>query len=317
MAGKLEYLRDKSLSPADAVRQTLRSVEERLPKLKALSGDEVLALLADLDVVWLGLEEMEGSGLDVRPELARWRAIEGAVQRAASSLLRRLGGPAALARARPAPVPPPDGARWWWYLDELVGRQDRRRRRRLLAAGGILLGLLPGIVLLFQTVLRPDPRLVAQLQQRDAAVSALVAGDYAQALQAAEAGLALAPDDPDFLVLRGLALEGLDRPDEAEQSFAAAQRSVGPLAFRLTRGQFYFQAGFNQASLQDAILIVNLDPDSAEGWFLVGLNGQALGDRKLARAAYERAALLAQEQGNDALYVQARVNFATLSSLPP
>jgi tetratricopeptide (TPR) repeat protein len=310
-AGKSTYLRDKQLTPADAVRQSLRSLEERLPKLKNFPTGDVRLLLEDLDRVYLGLEQLQQAGVDVRSEKVRLEAIEGAVRKAAPRLLRQLGGAEPLRQARP--VPTPAAARWWWYLDARVARARRKRREQQLIVGGIVTLAFVTVIALFQTVLKPDPKVIGRLKKRDAALAAMQAGDYGEALQIVEAGLAEAPDDLDFQVLRVITLEQLGRPAEVERAMTEASQRLGLEEFYLIRGQYHFQAGLFEPGRKDAQAILALEPESAEGWFLLAITSQALGNPAEAREAYERAADLARVQGNQALFVQARLNLGTLS----
>lgn len=89
----------------------------------------------------------------------------------------------------------------------------------------------------------PTPQQVAERQDREAlelaaandklhraeelssfSVRALAAGNYDMALAKAEAGLAIAPDDPWLLYNKGTALAGLERTDESLATLRRAER---------------------------------------------------------------------------------------------
>ncbi|MFQ5611780.1 MAG: tetratricopeptide repeat protein [Anaerolineae bacterium] len=315
MVAKLDYLHDKQLTPADALRQRLGSLEDRVPSLKRLGRDEVLGLLADLDDAYFKLAGLAETGFDLTAELARWQVIEGGVRKQAAALLDRLGGLAGLQAIRPEPPPATD--QWWWYLDGLVAERRRHRRQRMATAGGAVLVLVLGLIVLFRTVLKPDPGVLARIEQTEAAMIAFGAGEYGDALEAVDEGLRVAPDDVDLLLLKGIILDALGRSAEAGQVFDRVETGLGPTDFFLYRGQQYFQLGNYEAALQDARKAVEADPESAESWFLVGLASQNQGDRVAAAEAYRRAADLADAQGNSALFAQVRINLANLANAGP
>jgi tetratricopeptide (TPR) repeat protein len=118
--------------------------------------------------------------------------------------------------------------------------------------------------------------------------SYLALGDAEAALTAYDAAAEDAPDRPDLLHNRALALSLLDRPDEA---LAEAERLVmlAPDAAWSAnlRGAMYYQAGGYEAALDDFTLAVERAPEEPAPLFNQALTLMALGDYGPALVAFD------------------------------
>ncbi len=312
---KLEYVQSKKLNPADEVRALLDSLEERRVKVKAMDAPAARQVLYDLDEVATRLQGLEAAGLELLPERGRFESIQHRFQQEAAPLLKALGGAAALTTQRPQPLPPPES--WWWYLDEQVAGRRRRRGRQITLMVAVIVALLGGVYLAFQTVLAPDPQVVARLEAENETLAALDRGDYPAALAAVEQGLQKVPGEANLFLMKGVIQEMLGDSAGGEQSYRAAQEHIArPIDFYLNRSRLYVRANRLSQAEADARTALKLDNNSAGAWLLLGQALEFQGKRAEAVAAYQQAADLASASGENEIFVTARLAVARIGSSP-
>ena len=312
---KLVYLQGKRLSPADDLREKLSSLEESHLKIKSMDSAQALTLLRDLDGVASQFDQFETSGLDLRSERGRFGTVQGRLSKNVKPLLKAIGGPAVLKQHRPLAASPAE--QWWWYIDEIVAGQQRRSLRRLMIGLVLVLLLLGGVALAFKTILAPSPEAIARLTAENSADTAIDEGNYRGALVFIEEGLAKVPGDPQLLIFKGVLHQVLGDKAKAERSFVQAQESLNnSINFYLMRAQLYLQLNQPEWAEHDAQAVLTLDKDVARAWFFLGRAFELQGKRDEALQAYETTGELAFEQGENEVYVMARVALARLSQLP-
>jgi tetratricopeptide (TPR) repeat protein len=235
----------------------------------------------------------------------------------ASALLTKVGGSARLREARPEGVG--HEAQPWWFIDRYVAAQQARQRNQIGRVVAVVAAIGLVIYILLNTIFKPDPVVVARANYVDQAMAALTQEqDFQQALLNAEQILALLPDDVEGLVLKGVILEKLDRPAEAEESFKQASAvAPAPEQVPFARGRLAIQLGDSQQALDLARQSIDINPSFAEGWFLTGQAYDQLGDFQQALSSMTTAADLALEQDNPSLYAIIKVNIGYLSPQAP
>jgi len=296
------------------------TLNEHLDQLNAmlgkLEGDipiNGLALLNEMDAACSGIVSATKLGENLKSETAEFDYISSRLKKNARLLIQSLRPMGGLAFLRNQLHETPDEDRWWWYLDAYIDGQSRRNGLKVLGfsvIGGLIIFLL---VFLYRTYFAPDPGLVAGISHSNNAAQFLVAGDVPSALGEINQGLTALPDDPDLLVQRGISLSLLGRNLEAEESFARAEQVLGSREeFLQTRSMQYLMINQFERAFMDADEVVFANPDSAQGLFLRAQSYQYLGYFDLALADYERAAVLADDQGNTTLAASIRVNMGML-----
>jgi len=312
---ELDYLHQKKLNPSDELRETLTSLEERQPSLKALTADQALKFLLDLDQLDELFHQLEAGGLDLFPEQGRFQSLQARLQKQAALLLRALGGAAVLAAQRP--TPPPPAAKWWWYLDQRVAAEQRRLWRQVGLIVGVIAAIVAGVILLFQTILAPSPEVVARLEVEDKAYAAIDKGDYQAALAFVEQGLVKAPGDSDLLLLQGVVQEVLGQEDAAAASFEQTQASLNdPLTFYLARSQLQLRIGQAAKAEADARHATQLDETSANAWFLLGQALEFQNKPAEAILAYQKASEQGLKNGDSEVVVMARLALGRIGAGP-
>lgn len=310
---KLDYLQQKKLNPADELREILASLEERQPQLKSFNAEQARTFLLDLDRLDALFNELELAGLDLLPEQGRFQSLQSRLQKKAALLLRLLGGPIALSSLHLTPAPAAE--KWWWHLDQLAAAQ----RQRLLRQVGLIVGLVVlfvvGLVVLFRTVLAPSPEVLARLEAQNNAYEAIDRGQYRAAVASVEQGLAKAPGDPELLLLQGVLQEVLG--EDAAATFDQARALLNDsLDFYLIRSQLQLRVGQPVKAEADARAALELDPNSAKTWFLLGQTLEAQDKLAEAVAAYQKASELAVDSEDGEIVVMARLALGRLGATP-
>lgn len=296
------------MTPADDLRSVLADCERALGKLRG-SGEAALSILHGLDRMAELLPKLETSGPDLRPERTRLTTLETRLRRKAGELLRELRASGGLGAARRAVQP--DRARWWWYLDEEVRAARRRGVRRLLLSLVAVAAVLTVGVVLYRRFLAPDPVTVRVRELQFEGEQLADEGDYASAVARFEEAQALRPNDGEMHIWRGALYEITGQAEKAATLFEAARPLFdGSTDFHIARGQIYLRLQQVEKAHAEAQTILEEDPGSPEGHFLLGAALEFQGELGEAAAAYDQASRLAEERGAMELTALARVRMA-------
>jgi tetratricopeptide (TPR) repeat protein len=313
MATKLDYFQRKLSGPTVELRAHLDYLEDASIGLSRKGKAFVADYFARLDRVQEIFQLLEGAAtIDLRPEHVQFETALNRLRQEAGPVLYTLGGPQGLKLLRPETAI--ETAQPWWFIDRYVGERMALQRKRVLQGMGILAAIALVVVILFNTVLKPDPALIALKAHNDAAFAALIQeADYEMALDEIDQALAVKPDDLESLVVKGVILEQLGRPDEAETIFGQAiQLAPGPETVYWIRGQMLLQLDQFEEALRQAEAAIEANPDYPQAWFLSGQAYDRMGDVSQAFNNMEIASNLALEQGDNALYAIIRVNMGYL-----
>lgn len=310
------YVKQHPLTRADELHAQLTQLEATVGRLGYGLGQEALTILTLFDSVSAGIASLQAKGQSMRAEEARLQAVSATLRRKAATFLREIGGTRVLEDARRSHQPDP--ASWWWFLDRLLVNVRRAKLRRLLRWAAAATAMLLLLYVLYQQFWAPDPATRERLKHEQAAQALALEGDLAGALSELEQALAIDPDNPDLLILKGSLQQELGQSTAAEETFAAAEKSLGDQeTFLVIRGQTYLLLDQGEAALADAEAVVALNPQSAIGFLLLARASERLENYVQAIAAYEQAAALAEAQGNSQIAATARVNMGILMQRLP
>lgn len=298
-------------TPAEALRETMKRLEAQMGKLSFGEEEEAVEILGLFDRADGLMQEIAERGGDLEAERARFNTVTQQLRRKGKTFIKRLGGAEAMRRLRERHDPPPEHT--WWFIDVYLAEQRQAQRKetlRIVAIAAVVLAALTG---LYQLFLAPDEITRERIRYEQRAERAITEGDAATALTEVDQALTLVPGDPDMLLLKGVILQVLERPDEAEATFEAAKAGLDdPALFYIARAETYQRAGMPAEALEDAEAILALDSTSAIGYFHMGSANAALGNLIEASDNYERASELARAEGNTELEGMARVQLANL-----
>jgi tetratricopeptide (TPR) repeat protein len=318
MTTKLDFYQRKLPSQANQLRDQLQFVEDSVINLSRRDRAYILDFFGKMDAIQTALQTMAADhGPDMSPETLRFGTVKNRFLAQASGLLAKIGGSSALQKVRPGGVDQENQP--WWYIDRLVASQQSNQLKQVGTVVGAVIGFLLLAYILLNTIFKPDPAVVARANYTDQAMAALIEQqDYPLALENADGILAISPDDLEGLVLKGVALEKLDRAAEAEQYFSQADAAAAaPEQVPLVRGRLQLQLGDAQQALTLAEQSIEANPSYAEGWFLAGQAYDQLGNFQQALSHMNTAADLALEQDNPSLYAIIKVNVGYLSPRAP
>lgn len=313
MTTKLDYFQRKLSGPTTELRAQLEYLEDASIGLGRKDKAFILDYFARLDRVYDIFQALEGTAeIDLRAEHVQYETVLSRLRQEASPILHRLGGPHGLASLRPETATAAEQP--WWFIDRYVGEQMALQRKRILLGMGILTAIALVVVVLLNTVLKPDPVVTALKAHNDAAFAALLQeSDYETALDEINQALAVKPDDLESLIVKGVILEQTGQTAEAEAIFEqAVGLAPGPEFVYWMRGQILLQLNQIEEALRLAETAIEINPDFPQGWFLAGQVYERMGDLNAAFNNMETASNLALEQGDDALYAVIRVNMGYL-----
>ncbi len=308
----MEARRHEPLTRTDEFRKLLDRLEAKIGLLGRGLAGEAVHIPAWLDEATETLESLKSKGGEFSAEEARLRTIYAQFDRKGAQFLREIGGARALHQARQAVAP--DRERWWWYMDEKVAAQRQTQLRNLLRTGALVLVVLAILYGVYQAFFAPDPATVARLEHQHAAEDLALNGDYAGALREIEQALALAPDDAESLIIKGVVADNLGDTALAEESFAAARTALADdeEKFLSTRTQTYIVMGQPEQALADAEALLALNPQSAVAYYFRAIVHDSLGNVLQAIADLEQVSALAQASGDVQLEAMARMYLSNL-----
>ncbi len=291
------------LNESDVLRQLIGEMEKLMVTITPASAP---ALLRQNTQAHALLDRLANGGADMRAERSRLDTIDERIMNRAREMLRAAGGAEGFATLRETDAGAYADARWW-RLDDEVAAANRSRLIKI----GVGVGAL-AVVLLLSFLLRgvlfpPDPEGDAIFGVR----AGLQENDLPRALSAVEAGLTKVPTSTTLLVWQGVLLEKMNDP-RSMGAFAKAKEVAGEKNFLLNRAQILVQLGENDRVIEDATRAIELDPKSAEAYYIRASGHEGTGEVQRALDDLEKSATLAQEAGNDTLFATARVRAGTL-----
>jgi len=298
-------------TPANALRENLRTLEKRISRLSELTTPQALEILTMLDQAAATIQQLETAGMNLSSELSQFETIQGQLTRQGRRFLARIGGAKTLVAARQQRDTNQEN--WWWRLDLQLAEARRAATKRALVLTVIVVLVLAGITLIYQRFLAPDPAVAARYGYLQGAENSLTTGDYKSAYIELQAALAYTPDDPELLILEGLLLEYLDDPEGAAESYQAAEeQSVSQACYHEMRAGYFLMASQFERVISEAELAIELNEDSVLGYMHAAQAYEALADYYTAIDYYELADEVAQRIGNAQLQVIIRVNLSNV-----
>jgi tetratricopeptide (TPR) repeat protein len=128
-----------------------------------------------------------------------------------------------------------------------------------------------------------------------------------------EAALALAPDYYPLWIKKGVLAKVLGYEAVEQSSYDTPQELVeNPEFFYYERASVFMQFGLYDDVLRDSENLLAINPKSAEAYLYRGLVYEMRGENSQAYDAFEKAALLAEEQNKNQLVATIRVRMGML-----
>ena len=297
---------------ATQVRDALRQLEIKAASIPRQHVD-VEALLVGRDAVEDMLERAQQEGVDVRPERGRAEALDGLLRTRARRIMHLMADTGGLKGARERHSPPTE--HWWWYLDIYVQQRVRKSIKRTAIIVACIVAVLATVDIIMTKFFGPTPTQSAFNDLTDQAESALSEGNDEQAISAYEQAVATISTDADTWAYLAVLYERNGRTEDAETAFAEAEKnSESQVMFLFTKARAYLILGETDQAYEIAEQAVNTDSTSPYAYYVLGEALEAKEDTSNAATAFDIAAELAYDQGEDILYALARQRQAVLIS---
>lgn len=301
-------------TPTDQLRTLLAQSEDRIVKL---SGREAAAEfffgLDRLVELWPAVQE---SGVDVRGEWTRWESLQSQLHTRGAKVLAAWGGSQALGNARTAVTP--DTSHWWWWLDELEAQKRRSRLLKMAGTVAVVIAVVAAGLLLFNRLFPVDARVREAYTLRTDAETAIITGDYEQALDSMKRAVTVLPEDPSTQIMYGVLADLSGDTVTAERAWDTARGLLegNDGEFLVQRGMAYGQTNQFDKSIEDELAAIALDPNSARAYLYLGAAYE--GQNKITEAvdAFTKASDLSSDTDPE-LTVMARTRMASLLQKAP
>lgn len=316
---KLKIKRPRT--PADELREVLKTLETRIARLDDCPPDEALEMLSLFDQAAAGLDRLQDLGMSPGSERSQFETITSQFRKKMALFVSRAGGARAMERVRHLHQPPAD--RWWWRADEILAAERKAKIRRGLRSAGIVAAVLVVLAMVYQNFFAPDPALQTSMRHQQQAENSLIEEDYENALQEVGEALVHTPDEPGLYILKGVIEESLDQPEAASASFDSAREILADNEyFYAHRSILYLMIGQAERALADSAAALKINPDSVISYLNMGQAYTLMEDYPAAIESYQLADETAIRTGNTQLQAVARINLAqvlqmgTLPELP-
>jgi tetratricopeptide (TPR) repeat protein len=300
---------------AVALRQVLHDLEIGLANLKG-RGRGVLDLLHMRDRLDAQLAALQADGMDLRPEKTRVETIDNIFMRKASELDSELGNIGGLAGARREEKPPEE--HWWWYGDLYVAERRRKSLTKTMIIVAAVLAVVLGGNYLMDRFFGLSPVEKEARRYESQGEQYLRNNEIDNAILEYEKAVAVMPDMPEAQLTLGVLYEIKGETDKSKQAFAKAE-SLYPKRhdYLVSLASAYQAAGKLDQAMAAVTEAIALEPQSAQAIFIRGGIEEDMGKYAEALTDYDTASTLAQQQGQDALYVLAKTRMGMLLQRGP
>ena len=292
------------------LRDAIRDMEIRLARLTG-PGTRVRDILRLRDQIEGELARLEQGGMQLKPERTRIETIDNILYRKAPMIARELRGAGGLAKLRETENPPPE--RWWWFLDAYVAERQRKSAVKITSTIVALLLVVIAVNYVMTKYFGLDPVEKEARGYVNEAEQYLREGNRSQAILQYERALETLPSLGNARVNLGVLYELEGRTSDAADALAKGEQYVGEhTQYLLILAQAYEAVGELETAQAVAEEAVVYAPDSAHARFVRGGLREATGDERGALEDFEAASQLAQAEGEDAMFVLARMRFGML-----
>ena len=306
-------VREERQSLATSLRDKLAEAERLILQLRRDNAESYLQLLDSIDECF---SQLESSGLDLRPEQARWGSLQSKLRSEAGRVVRVLVSAGGLQQLRKTNFP---AHGMWWRLDEVVAANRRDLARRLGTATGTIAIFLTIVWALFAFVIPVDANTVISSEALTSVRQLTFEERWSDALVIIEeAKFQLTQPDAELLIWEAVVRDKLGQDEIVLDTLAAAKALVESdqqMEYWWTLGSAYLAVGDLKKARtigNEALALYPLDP---QGYFLLGTVAEVEGDTSAALDLFEKTFELAFDN-NPQLAVIARIRMGMLLQQP-
>ncbi|MBV7333421.1 hypothetical protein KFU94_35335 [Chloroflexi bacterium TSY] len=300
-------IQSRASSPANELRDALDQVERLIVNPTAQSVEPLLTLMDQIQQLF---ENLLQADVDLQPEQARWNSIQNRLASKPGPVAAAASAAGGMSKLR-AKHPPAENQ--WWHLDAEVGRRRRQMAQRLLVTVGSIVGIVALVFWVLNTFFPPKPETLVLLDATSTIEDHILIGEWENARAAAEAGLEQLPDEPELLIWHGVLSEQVGDAASADESLEKAEAILSDrlIAFWVTLANQRLQVGNLDGAEEAALQAIEIAPEEAQGYFVLGSIAEVRGDIPTAIDLFDQTFILAEED-NPQLAVIAKVRMGTL-----
>ena len=293
------------------LRDLLKTLENRMARVKEISPEEALEILPWLDQATEGIEIIEKSGITTSGEATQLESLLRQFQARRRIFIGRVGGAGVLRQFRRDHQP--HESNWWWFIDETIAKERQSKIKNWTVGFVVASVVMTVLVMVYRQYFAPDPVFQAGIGFQQSSENKFIIGEYDAALADVDQAIERLADAPELFVMRGVLFELLEKPDLAVESFEFVRgKFQSEDAFFTVRAKYYLMAGLAEFSIQDAETALAINPDSAVSYMYIAQAYEMLGDVSNAIDYYQTASDVAERTNNATLQVIARMQLATL-----
>jgi len=305
---KEKYFQNKNENKSISL--LLDEVENLLAKVDGQIGPQTEKIFSLMDEVWEKKKTLVDNAEKVKVE-SQLAYVTRRIYSSAKALLKTIGGVNLLREKRSRNGVPED--HWWWYLDVYL---EEKRKKNLKRTGIFSLLLILGtviLVLIYDQFIAPPPEVRARLAYEDQIDELIANQEYQSAMVELEKALLLAPDYYPLWIKQGVLAKVMGMDSLVQTSFDTALNFADNLEFfYYERANVSMQFGLYDDVLTDADNLLEVNSQSPEGYLFRGLVFEARGQKDVAMEAFEKAAILAEDQNKNQLAATIRVRMGML-----
>ncbi|PKO06146.1 MAG: hypothetical protein CVU41_08530 [Chloroflexi bacterium HGW-Chloroflexi-3] len=239
------------------------------------------------------------------------RYVTKRIYSSAKVLLKTIGGKQALKEKRKIKGKNPD--HWWWYLDHYLEEKRKRDVQRIGMIGLVMLVVFALLAVVYDRFIAPPPEVRARIDYETRIDDFIYAGDYLSAMSEMEGALEIAPNYYPLWIKKGVLAKVLGNEEVEQSSYDTAQQFVeNPEYFYYERASVFMQFGLYDDVLEDTDNLLEINAKSAEAYLYRGLVYEMREEISRAFDAFEKGALLAEEQNKNQLVATIRVRMGML-----
>jgi tetratricopeptide (TPR) repeat protein len=298
-------------TPITQLRESLDKADRLVVQVDGSSIEEFLTLLDSIDQQF---EVLESDDTDLRSERSRWESLLSRINSQPGPIVRAATVAGVLEKLRAA-HPPAES--FWWHLDSEVTRRRVRSIRQLIITLVTIVVLVVGGYWAINFFFPPNPEAVLMVETNSSLDRLITEQRWQEALELVRNARTQLPDNPELMLWEVVLNERLGDNAAAAAAMAEAEQSLSGQRVQLLLylGNNRLRVGDIEGALAAGEEALQLDPNEAQVYFLLGGVAEAQGDIPLAISYFEQTFQLA-EGSNPQLAVIARVRMGNLLQNP-
>lgn len=304
-----------TLITSNSLGTLLDQIENLQGKIGLGYGRGVVEILSLMDRAKERVVQAQKQGLEIPSEQAQFSLIVENFRNQSGVFLREIGGVRTLEPIRQEARPLEEN--WWWWPERIVAQRRAVSAKAFLRTGAIIVAVLAVVVIAYQLFFKPDPSVIAAQRAIQGVQQVAAEGDLQKAIPLLDEGLSAAPNDAELLVLKGCVLSMIPGKEaDAQVVFSQAEKLIANREiYLLQRAQSFYGLNNVEAAFRDAQQAVDLNPNSAKGYLILGQMLESQKEMDKAYAAYEKASNLATAQDDSFIAAQSRIKMGMVMQL--